>query len=164
MSALRGVGWLTAAALALSACARDEVVPPTAPTTLRDADAPLGGTARFDADRFAGDWVTRACLGTCGTGVSYTQSLTGALIQTDIGGQRAFLPGDFGILRETQGEGVLVVMWVDEGFRTAAVGYADGSGAAILDRATTGGADRIAAAREILDFNGWDTGQLRRLQ
>ena len=40
----------------------------------------------------------------------------------------------------------------------------DGSGAAILDRATTGGADRIAAAREILDFNGWDTGQLRRLQ
>ena len=54
----------------------------------------------------------------------------------------------------------LWVLWVDEGFRTAVVGNPAGDFGWILDRSATGGADRIAAAREILDFNGYDTGQL----
>ncbi len=54
----------------------------------------------------------------------------------------------------------LWVIWVDEGFRTAAIGTPDGSYGWILDRAPNGGADRIEAAREILDFNGYDTASL----
>ncbi|WP_254054587.1 lipocalin family protein [Roseovarius sp. EL26] len=54
----------------------------------------------------------------------------------------------------------LWVIWVDEGFRTAAIGTPDGSYGWILDRASNGGSDRIEAAREILDFNGYDTAQL----
>ena len=53
------------------------------------------------------------------------------------------------------------VLWVDEGFRTAVLGNPDGTFGWIVDRSTTGGADRIKAAREILDFNGYDTGRLR---
>lgn len=54
----------------------------------------------------------------------------------------------------------LWVVWVDEGFRTAAIGTPDGSYGWILDRAPNGGADRIKAAREILTFNGYDAAQL----
>lgn len=53
------------------------------------------------------------------------------------------------------------VLWVDEGFRTAVLGNPDGTFGWIVDRSTTGGADRIAAAREILDFNGYDVSRLR---
>lgn len=154
-------GVAMACVLALAGCAAKQAGYPTGTLPLRNPTAPLGGTARFDPGRFTGDWVTRACLGPCVPSVSFTQSLTGALSESDARGSRAYLPGAPGILRATAGDDVLVVMWVDEGFRTAAVGLADGSRAAIIDRSRSGGADRIAAAREILDFNGWDVSQLR---
>ena len=69
-----------------------------------------------------------------------------------------------GVLRSAEDGEALVVMWVDDGFRTAAVGGSGGQAAAIIDRAPTGGADRIAAAREILDFNGWDVSRLREVE
>jgi apolipoprotein D and lipocalin family protein len=53
------------------------------------------------------------------------------------------------------------VLWVDEGFRTAALGAPDGSFAWIIDRNETGGADRIKAAREVLEFNGYDVSKLK---
>ncbi len=130
----------------------------------RDQTAIIGGTTRFDLGRFTGDWVTRACLGPCAPTVSFTQSLTGAVIETDARGSRAYLPDGPGILRASEGDGVLVVMWVDEGFRTAAIGTASGTRAAIIDRGPKGGGDRVAAAREILDFNGWDVSQLRSIE
>ena len=54
----------------------------------------------------------------------------------------------------------LWVIWVDDDFRTAAIGTPDGSYAWILDRKSEGGTDRLQAAREILEFNGYDTGRL----
>ena len=69
-----------------------------------------------------------------------------------------------GVLRQVEGDGTLVVMWVDEGFRTAAVGDADGRWAAILNRNRKAAPDRIAAATEILDFNGWDVAKLRKVE
>jgi apolipoprotein D and lipocalin family protein len=149
---------------ALAGCAAKDVGYPTGAVPLRNPTAPLGGTSRFDVGRFTGDWVTRACMGPCVSSVSFTQSLTGAVAETDARGSRAYLPDAPGILRATEGEDVLVVMWVDEGFRTAVVGLADGSRASIIDRNGTGGADRMTAAREILDFNGWDVSQLRGVQ
>lgn len=54
----------------------------------------------------------------------------------------------------------LWVIWVDDDFRTAAIGTPDGSFGWILDRKPQGGADRLRAAREILEFGGYDTGRL----
>ncbi len=54
----------------------------------------------------------------------------------------------------------LWVIWVDDDFRTAAIGTPDGSYGWLIDRKPTGGADRLRAAREILDFNGYDTSRL----
>ena len=68
-----------------------------------------------------------------------------------------------GVLRSAAPEQTLVVMWIDEGFRTAAIGDANGRWAAILDRSAKSSRDRIKAATEILDFNGWDISQLRKV-
>ena len=54
----------------------------------------------------------------------------------------------------------LWMIWIDQGFRTAAVGTPDGSYGWIIDRSQKGGADRINAAREVLQFNGYQTRQL----
>ena len=58
----------------------------------------------------------------------------------------------------------LVIMWVDEGFRTAAIGTRDGTFGAILDRYPRGSADRFNAAIQILKFNGWDVSQLKKVK
>lgn len=130
---------------------------------LRNPTAPLGGTSRFDVTRFAGDWETVGCLGGCDAQVSYIEATDGVLVRAVGEDQTPYTISAPGVLREMGGEGTLVVMWIDEGFRTAAVGDADGRWAAILNRGRTGGADRIRAAREILDFNGWDVSQLREV-
>ena len=54
----------------------------------------------------------------------------------------------------------LVIMWVDEGFRTAAIGTPSGSFGWIIDRNRNGGEDRIKAAREVLEFNGYNMARL----
>jgi apolipoprotein D and lipocalin family protein len=56
------------------------------------------------------------------------------------------------------------VLWVDEGFRTAVLGNKVGDFGWIIDRSTTGGAERITAAREILDFNGYAVQMLRTVK
>ena len=54
------------------------------------------------------------------------------------------------------------VLWVDEGYRTAVVGAPNGRVGWILNRDPDIPADRLAAAREVLDFNGYDLSQLQR--
>ena len=63
-----------------------------------------------------------------------------------------------------RGAQVVARAWVDDGFRTAAVGDAAGTWAAVIDRARPGGADRVSAATEILDFNGWDVSRIQRVE
>ena len=52
------------------------------------------------------------------------------------------------------------VLWVDEGYRTAVVGVPSGRAGWILNRTPDIPADRLAAAREVLEFNGYDIGAL----
>ena len=129
---------------------------------LRNPTAPLGGTTRFDVARFAGNWSTLYCLGVCATEIRYDVSADGGLIRRADGVETIMNVSAPGVLREIDGPGTLVVMWIDEGFRTAAIGDADGRWAAILDRAG-GSPDRIQAARDILDFNGWDVAKLTQV-
>lgn len=86
------------------------------------------------------------------------------MIRRTAGGEAAFRVTAPGILRSAEGDEVLVVMWVDEGFRTAAVGAASGRWAAVIDRGGKASPDRTRAAVEILDFNGWDVSRLQRVQ
>ncbi|MDF3413124.1 hypothetical protein HKX54_01540 [Sulfitobacter sp. M57] len=148
--------------LMLLGCAE---VPPVGPeaSLLRNPTVAFGGTSRFDAGKFAGDWRTLACIGTCDRGARYEVGGQGVLRRETGGVQRAYQISAPGILRARDGKGTLVVMWVDTGFRTAAVGDADGQFAAILDRGA-GSVDRTRAATEILDFNGWDISKLRKIQ
>ncbi|NJM84319.1 MAG: lipocalin family protein, partial [Tabrizicola sp.] len=48
------------------------------------------------------------------------------------------------------------ILWVDSGYRTLAVGSPDGSFGFVLDRGVVA-QDRLIAARELFDFNGYDT-------
>ncbi len=57
-------------------------------------------------------------------------------------------------------EGPLWVHWLDVGDRTAAIGDPSGRTVWIMDRTATGSPDRIAAAREILDWYGYDLARL----
>lgn len=52
------------------------------------------------------------------------------------------------------------VLWVDEGYRTAVVGMPSGRAGWILNREPQIPPDRLAAAREVLDFNGYDLSRL----
>ncbi|WP_289081225.1 lipocalin family protein [uncultured Sulfitobacter sp.] len=138
---------------------------------LRDSKALIGATSRYDAERFKGPWLVRDSFGDGVAQVALVETTQGPAFQlcSQIG------CGDGGTLwlAQQQGQGryalsrpdgstrTLWVLWVDEGFRTAVVGNPAGDFGWILDRSASGGADRIAAAREILDFNGYDTDQLR---
>jgi apolipoprotein D and lipocalin family protein len=142
----------------------------TAPVTasgtnigFRNPTAPLGGTLRFDAARFAGQWETIACIGTCARQVIYSTASGGVLTRITPKKAAGYTVSAPGVLRQNGGSDTLVVMWIDAGFRTAVIGDAGGQWAAILDRRRPAGVDRVTAATEILDFNGWDTGKLKEI-
>ncbi len=158
---------------ALTAC----TAKPPAPG-YRD-DSPLSITTRNDDKRLAGDWqvrgyypgddalqqvaflpkwqgtpafelVTRSCedTGDC-------EDVGEIWRAKSLGPNRWTISGPHG-----EAERELWVVWVDEGYRTAAIGAPDGRYGWVLDRTAKGGADRIKAAREILDFNGYDIGAM----
>ena len=70
------------------------------------------------------------CLGECAEQVSYVPATDGVMLRETEVGQVAYRQRGPGILREVAGANRLGVRWVDEGFRTAAVGDADGRWAA----------------------------------
>lgn len=164
------------ALLALLAACDPGGAPPGA-DPYRDATVAMASKADFDADRFAGRWhevarfsdpatagcagivtewarsaagfdVARACLGPGGDTLG---TATGTATVAPLGRLTLTL------------DGVTVphwVLWADADYRTAILALPDGRGAAILDRGRTPPADRLRAALEVLDFNGFDTGAL----
>ena len=150
-------------ALGMAACSA-----PTPPSKTgigyRNPTAIIGGTSRFDRAKFAGDWITVSCLGSCAPNENYKAATDGVYLRTVGGETKDYVITSPGVLRRQGSTDRLVVMWVDTGFRTAVIGDADGRWAAILDRSTNPGRDRIAAAIEILDFNGWDTTRLQKVK
>ena len=144
----------------------------------RDQETLIGVTSRFEESRFVGLWHLRAYLpaserydqlafGLDGT----TPKVSLAANVCDAAGICGFFAEDLNAKRVGNGHYLIDtlngtkrkmwVLWVDEGFRTAVIGNPEGTFAWILDRSATGGADRIKAAREILDFNGYDVSQLK---
>lgn len=162
--------------LLLAACGREPPPAPPPSASFRDASAPIASTTRGGPADLAGEWVVaeafpggpfglsrggtaRLAMDASGTG---TWTLTGA-----DGTARALpvtspAPGRYraaGLGGETWAD--LWVLWVDDDFRTAAVGTPDGAFGWVMDRPGAASPDRARAAREMLDFNGYDLGRLR---
>lgn len=167
-----------AAALALAGCASGAIIPDR---SFRDTNLPLSVTTRGNGIQdMGGPWFMRAhfpgdasiamvtflpekdggqavefrheaCLlsGDCETETEIWRA-------EPLGQNRWRLTRDDG---ETPIE--LWVIWVDDGFRTAAIGTPDGTYGWIVDRRPEGGADRLKAAAEILDFNGYDIARMK---
>lgn len=65
-------------------------------------------------------------------------------------------PGRFAI-----GDQLWWVLWADADYRTLAIGTPSGQFGLILNRDGALPPDRLRAAREIFDFNGYDIARLR---
>lgn len=143
----------------------------------RDRSALIGVTSRFDAAKFDGLWYVRAQFDPAAPRLSFGLTEGAMRLGTpvcDAAGVCGDVAEDLPLQRTGKGRFSVTmpsgearqfwVLWVDEGFRTAVLGNPDGTFGWIVDRSTTGGADRIAAAREILDFNGYDVNLLRMMK
>lgn len=140
----------------------------------RDASAPFASTQRFETQRFLGEWVRVAAFAAPGQELSpqrqlYRRATTGQVVAdvTGVDGVTRRQVYDLtapGRLRpqgqESRAE-EMWVLWVDEGFRTAVLGTPSGSQAFILDRSNAPAPDRMRAAREILDWYGYDMARLQ---
>lgn len=137
-------------------------------TGFRDTSEPIGATTRFDAAEFSGRWIVTASFSHQQKQpiVVSTSTEAGALqIESEafsriVGLYREGATGELIPLASSQE--TLVVMWVDDDFRTAAVGTASGSIGLVLDRSGEIPEDRAKAVRDILAFYGWDISQLKR--
>ncbi|MDZ4096880.1 MAG: lipocalin family protein [Paracoccaceae bacterium] len=159
----------------LAACAA-----PAARQSYRDAGTPIYSNAAFDVARLQGDWVQVAGFAaqgspTCRSGGAMFSSVTAMgqtlAAQLCVSGQEAGFKGR--IRQVAPGRLALVgadpagigqewwVIWVDTDSRTLVIGTPSGDFGFILNRGRALPADRLAAAREILDWNGYD---LTRLQ
>jgi len=155
----------------LAAC-----TPPPAPQLGYRRDAPITSIVFFDPARFAGDWVEVAAfrpataLPCNGARSRYAPNPDGSLTLTeqtcarpDSGPRQAVatLTGP-GRLTVTSGPetDIYWILWVDEGYRTAVIGTPSGKLGFILNRDATIPPDRLQAAREILEWNGYDLARL----
>ena len=154
-------------ALALAAC----VAQPTQVASFRRPAAPIYSAAAFDPSRLAGDWRQVAAFAGSGTGcaagaVSFKPQGTQLAIAGTLclNGQTVRLSGPVRLA----GPGRLAVggmqdwwvLWVDSGYRTLAIGTPDGRFGFVLDRGRIS-ADRLTAAAEIFEFNGYPKSRLQ---
>lgn len=66
-------------------------------------------------------------------------------------------PGRFALA----GQPVWWVLWADSGYRSLVIGTPSGAFGFVLDRGATLPPDRMGAAREVLDWNGYDLTKMR---
>lgn len=175
---------ILACVLALAACAPG---PRYVPDGYRDQGVPITSSTRFDAARFAGDWIVIASFeqtprAVTTDRVSFAPNAVGYSYFTAASRVPAMDPelaaivdmsappdleiGAFGRLSfvgEFSEADPIWVIWVDEDHRTAVLGTPSGRFGMILNRSATLRADRLRAAREILAFNGYDLSKLRKV-
>ena len=168
--------------LLLAACAKPQPGEPVGGLleVYRDRSVPIGSALNFDADRYSGRWheVARYPVpfetGCVGVTADYAALPDGGLSVTNTcrnpdGSIRSVIEGRADVV----GPGRLKVsfdtipfpadywvLWIDEGYRTAVVGAPNGRSGWILNRDPEIPADRLAAAREVLAFNGYDLDRL----
>ena len=164
------------AVLALAACSTKSPLIPA--PSYRDTEVPISSKALFDAGKYAGRWYEIASYptpfqsGCTDTQTVYTLAGDGLAVRNTCvkDGKPVSIKG----FAQVTGPGRLTVrldgvplsapywvLWVDEGYRTAVVGVPSGRAGWILNRAPTIPPDRLSAARQVLEFNGYDLSRLR---
>lgn len=167
---------MLAALLALTACSAPK---PETRSTYRNQGQPIYSNAVLDPASLQGDWRQVAAFasapGGCKPGYVRIGAPQGAAIpvQADLclGGKRQSYAGLAGlpvpgrlIPQEAAPQGITQpwwIVWADVNMRTLVIGTPMGEMGFILERSGHLPADRLAAAREILEWNGYD---LTRLQ
>ena len=141
----------------------------TPATGFRDPAAPIWSAAAFSPDLIAGDWQQVAGFSDQASGCrngalrfspqSGGLAVTGSLCLNGKAWKLRELAAPEGPGRLAVGEEDWWVLWVDSGYRTLAIGTPSGKFGFLLDRGAIP-ADRLAAAREVFDFNGYRTRDL----
>lgn len=145
--------------------------PPAPVQVFRNGATPIWSNATLDPLRLQGDWQEIAAFAAPGTcrpggaritatpqGLAISARLCLAQGETAVQGPLAVTgPGRLLPAGTTEPWWVL---WADADYRTLAIGTPSGHFGFILNRGRPLPADRLRAAREILDWNGYD---LRRL-
>ena len=142
--------------------------------TYRDTDVPIVSSTRFDPVSFSGLWYEVASFPVpFQSGCRDTKAVYSVRGDGDIGVLNSCVTDDG--LEEIAGTASVVgpgrlkvrldgvpfaadywVLWVDDDYRTAVVGTPSGRAGWILNRSPKIPSDRLAAARDILEFNGYD--------
>jgi apolipoprotein D and lipocalin family protein len=160
----------------LAGCARA----PAPQAGYRAAGTPIYSNAVFLPDRLAGGWMQVADFAPAGAGACAARGLTvtpggaGQLtVEADLclGGETRRYAGPAAVsgpgrIRLTAADPADIgaewwVLWVDADYRTLVVGTPSGSFGMILNRTSDLPPDRLAAAREVLAWNGYDLGRMR---
>lgn len=141
--------------------------------SIRNPEAMISSAALFDPARFAGDWrVAASSAPGCGgarQGWRWDGQGAFTLSGIDCAGRqpavlegRAVLSGPGGRLTPSGGYGEepIWVLWVDQDYRVAVLGTPGGQWAVVLSRSAPLRGDLMQAAREVLDFNGYDLSRL----
>jgi len=138
----------------------------------RDSKAPIWSAAAFQPGQIAGAWVQVAGFqaggaAACHAGaVEFRPAAQGLEITGNLclngakhrvsGLARPAEPGRLSV----EGQEDWWVLWVDSGYRTLAIGTPSGKFGFLLDRGTLPH-DRLTAAREVFDFNGYASAALQ---
>lgn len=164
-------------AMLLSGCAVVDTVVPV----YRDTDVPIASKAVFEPERYLGLWYEVARFpvffeqGCVGVTAEYGLRDDGQLSVLNIcrnpdGSERSRIAGTAEIVGPGRlrvrfpsvpfGAADYWVLWTDEDYRTAVVGAPNGRAGWILNRTPDIRPDRLRAARDVLEFNGYDIRQL----
>ncbi|MGB3148356.1 MAG: lipocalin family protein [Paracoccaceae bacterium] len=157
---------LVISAMALASCAPQPGGP------YRDGKVAISSTTAFDPAGFLGPWEQVAAFGpeaACGRLTEvWSQENGGLLVRAEAcrAGQRHTAESPVRIVGPGRlSRGGLTgreewILWIDADQRVAAVGAPDGSFGRILARPGQARADLLEAARQVLDFNGYDISRL----
>lgn len=154
--------------LLLAACVQQPAKPDG---NFRKLGAPMWSIAQLEASRLPGRWQQVAGFGAgdgrCQPGGAEIASGPGGLhlaARLCLGAQEARISGAM----VPNGAGRFMVnglnfwvIWVDTDYRTLAIATPDGAFGFVLNRGGALPADRLRAAREIFDFNGYDTARMQ---
>ncbi len=163
------------ALLGLAACVAKT---PTPQQSYRNTGTEIYSNAVFEPQRIIGRWAQVAAFSAAETsckpgGAEFAQGTQGLQLTTRLclSGQETRFSGPVEFvapgrmaLRGADPAGIgqiWYVIWVDVGYRTMVIGTPSGDFAFVLNRDGPLPADRLKAAKEILDWNGYDLSRLQ---